>query len=126
MADIKITLSADKNIFAADINKEIQFLHAEGSLWYPLTAKVKPKNVFPGDWVYFILKGRLVGRAPIDALEAPQPEVLKTYKKRDIVMARWGVRTSRIEKPIRDVAANGFQSFRYLTPTESHTFPSAF
>ncbi len=76
--------------------------------------------------MYFILKGRLVGRAPIDAIEAPQPEVLKTYKNRNIVMASWGIMISRIEKPIRSVTADGFQSFRYLTTTESQTFPSAF
>ncbi len=126
MADIKITLSADKKRFAADITEEITFLQTEGSLWYPLTAKGKPRNVFPGDWVYFILKGKLVGRAPIDAIEAPQPNVLKTYKNRDIVMASWGITITRIEKPIRSVTAIGFQSFRYLTPAESHTFPSAF
>ncbi len=126
MADIKITLSADKKRFAANIDEEIQFLRTEGSLWYPLTAKGKPRNVFPGDWVYFILSGRLVGRATVDAIVAPQPEVLKTYKNRDIVMASWGIMISRIEKPIRDVPVTGFQSFRYLTPMESHTFPSAF
>lgn len=126
MTDIKITLSADKKRFAADIDEEINYLHTEGSLWYPLTAKGKPRNISPGDWVYFILKGRLVGRALLDAIETPQPAVLKTYKNKDIVMTSWGITISRIEKPISCVTANGFQSFRYLTPTESQTFPRAF
>lgn len=126
MADIKITLSANNKRFAADIDKEISFLQTEDSLWYSLTAKGKPRNVLLGDWVYFILKGQLAGRAQIDTIESPKPDVLKTYKNRDIAMNSWGITISRIEKPIKTVPAKGFQSFRYLTPAESQAFPNAF
>ena len=126
MPDIKLTLSKNRRRYAANIDEEIEFLRANGTLWYPLTAKGKPRNVFPGDRVYFILGGKLVGRTIIDAIEAPQPVVLKTYRNKDIAKGSWGARISKIEKSKRGTSTPGFQSFRYLKSDEQKAFENAF
>ena len=113
MPDIKLTLSKNRRRYAANIDEEIEFLRANGTLWYPLTAKGRPRNVFLGNRVYFILGREVVGRAIIDAIEPPQPVVLKTYRNKDIAKGSWGARISKIEKPKRSISTLGFQSFRY-------------
>ncbi len=127
MADIKITLSQDKTVFAGDIDLENNFLKDKKSLWYPL-CKGKPRNVDAGDWVYFILKNQVVGRAKIAKLEFPEDTILKTYKNKNISKNRWGIRINqdKIEKPKMEILHRGFPGFRYLTASEITRFEKVF
>ena len=52
MADIKITLSQNKQKYAGNINEENKWLRKQKSLWYPL-CKGKPQNVSKNEFVYF-------------------------------------------------------------------------
>lgn len=126
MADIKITLSRNSQRYAADIDEEIQYLNSQGWLWYKLSGKGKPKKVEPGDYVYFVLKGKVAGRAIIQTITSPDGEILKTQKKKDISRTGWGIIIKKMEKPKEDILTNGFQSFRYLSLEEERTFPPVF
>jgi hypothetical protein len=126
--DIKYTLSPDKRTYAGDIEAEQAFILREGSLWYPLSSRGKPRKLAAEDMVYFTLKGKLVGRAVIDKIEGPEPIALKTEKGRDIDKHRWGMRISKIDKPNKLIDAVGVQGFKYLDkdPEEKMRFENVF
>ena len=125
MTDIKITLSQDKTIYAGDIDLEDNWLREKELLWYPL-CKGKPRKVNTNDWVYFILKGQIVGRARVVKLEKPEVD-LKSYQDKIIKTDRWGIWIKgRIEKPKKIILHPGFQGFRYLKQNEKKRYERAF
>jgi hypothetical protein len=74
----------------------------------------KPGRANPGDFIYLIFQGMIVGRARIismDAIDPDDPLESGQYPS----WARWVVRyAGRWEYPPREIPVQGHQSIRYL------------
>jgi hypothetical protein len=74
----------------------------------------KPGRAHPGDFIYLIYQGKIVGRAriiSIDAIDPEDPSEGGPYPS----WARWVVRyAGRWENPPREIPVQGHQSVRYL------------
>jgi hypothetical protein len=74
----------------------------------------RPTRARPGDFIYLVFRGRMVGRARITAIE-PVESAHPMDGDRYPQWARWIIRFSGAwQKPPRDVPVQGHQSVRYL------------
>ncbi len=120
MADIKLTLPQDKCI-----SREAEYMRERGSLYYPLHQK--PEEPEQVRWVYFILRDRLVARAralECKEFKAGEGGPLPDYDGEDIGKARWKVKCTDMELPLR--TEGGFPGFRYVRGFEHWLFEGAF
>jgi hypothetical protein len=92
---------------------QVQELLSRRDHYLPLA--FRPTRAGPGDLVYLIFRGLIVGRARISAVEP----ALRRGNQRYPRWARWIVRyAGRWERPPRPIPVQGHQSVRYL---ESHS-----
>lgn len=127
MTDIKITLSQDDDIYAANPDTEGRFMSSHGVLYYPL--HVMPRNAQVGCWVYFIFQDKLTARARSTAFISGNDLDLELYTYRDVKMdsAPAYLKCTEIERATKPISTTGgFQGFRYVKPTEKQAFEDAF
>jgi hypothetical protein len=78
----------------------------------------RPTKATPGDFIYLVFRGVIVGRARISAIDPVDTHAMEgteTYPD----WAKWVVRyVGQWEKPPRDIPVQGHQSVKYL---ETHT-----
>ena len=125
MAAIKITLSTDRSRRAPSIEAEAEWLTRERSLWYELN--VEPRELRPGDLVYFIRDGAMVARSEITACtwkDASEMGGSYTGVETKTSCNRFEIR--KMELAERPIAHKGFQGFRYVTAKELPAFERAF
>lgn len=127
MTDIKITLSQDDDIYAADPSTEASFMSSHGPLYYPLPTK--PRQAEEGCWVYFIFRNKLVARARAVAFTRGTniKSSLYTYRNVQQSPASTEVQCSKIELATKPIPTpGGFQGFRYVKAEEQQAFEDAF
>jgi hypothetical protein len=127
MTDIKIILSQDDDIYAANPDTEGRFMDSCGPLYYPL--HVMPRQTQAGCWVYFIFQNKLVARAQADAFSTSSDlkNNLYTYRDAEMDSAPAYVECSKMERATRPISTpGGFQGFRYVKPEEQQAFEGAF
>ncbi|HEY69218.1 MAG TPA: hypothetical protein G4O08_01400 [Anaerolineae bacterium] len=74
----------------------------------------RPTRAQPGDFIYLVFRGRMVGRARIAAIESAAPARL-VGEDRYPPWAKWIIRfVGTWQKPPRDIPVQGHQSVRYL------------
>ncbi len=74
----------------------------------------RPTRARPGDFIYLVFRGRMVGRAQIAAIESVE-SARQTDKDRYPLWARWIIRfVGPWQKPPREIPVQGHQSVRYL------------
>ncbi|MGD8814164.1 MAG: hypothetical protein PVI78_06765, partial [Anaerolineales bacterium] len=67
----------------------------------------------PGDYIYLVFRGRIVGRAKIASIDPASESLI--VENRYPPWAKWILRISGSwEKPPRDIPVQGHQSVRYL------------
>jgi hypothetical protein len=116
MANIKITLSANSRLYADSPRDEAAWLERAGHLHYPL--QCFPKRAGLGDWVYFIHRRKVVGRARILGIEPGKSRLTFTRIRRPAPPA-----ALKVAAPISPVTKGlmmhpGFPGFRYVTSRE--------
>ena len=121
MRDIKLTLSTDTSLRAPNAAAEARWLKEAGDLAYPIP--FRPLSAGVGSWVYFISDGLVVARAKIsDIKNLTQSESSSrvTYTGANAVRPGWSIIvTPPLQLANHSVSHRGFQSFRYVTPSEA-------
>jgi hypothetical protein len=74
----------------------------------------RPTRALPGDFIYLVYQGKIVGRARISAID-PVDSTDSSGTDRYPAWANWVVRYAGAwEKPPREIPVQGHQSVRYL------------
>lgn len=125
MAAIKYTLSKDASKRAPSIEAEVEWLTREGSLWYELN--VGPRELRPGDLVYFIRAGKMVARARItDCTWKYASEMGGSYTGVETTTSCNRFEIKEMELAKRPIPHKGFQGFQYVSAKELPAFEGAF
>ncbi len=85
----------------------VRALLREADGFFPLA--YKPAKANPGDFIYLIFSGQIVGRARIARIDPADPPLSEAP------WAKWLIRsTGAWQRPPRNIPAQGHQSVRYL------------
>ena len=124
MADIMITLSTDSRVYAGSIEQEANWAKSDGPLWYPLPTM--PRRASEGCWVYFILRGYMVGRARINKIRSKRLWTGRTHKGKLLKHHGPAVVCSSVQVATSPVKHSGFQGYRYVAGPLLMKFHKAF
>ena len=123
---IKYTLSTDPSLRSPSIEEELNFLRANGCLYYEIRQPKEPREII-GDFVYFIRAGQMLARSRItDCRRMDASEMGGTYTGVQTEKSCWRFEIKKMELAKWPIQHKGFQGFRYVTPKELPAFERAF
>jgi hypothetical protein len=107
------------------IEEELNFLRANGYLYYEIQGK--PTRKIIGDFVYFIRAGQMLARSKItDCRWMDVSEMGGTYTGVQTEKSCWRFEINKMELAKSPIQHKGFQGFRYVTAKELPAFERAF